>query len=171
MEAGKRRSLSEKYGRQPQPGMSMPNVEGDDTPKFVIFIKTKNVNIWYPLSMVSGGTTAQMMVNLMKWDLGKKMYGGTLTRNMASVVYKDERAIQQTAIKQYPMLKGASGFEYGYKMVDKENPRASISGSNVVKIPPKEELKTVVDKAKDMFSSFTQGLPGSKPDGPEGAKK
>lgn len=49
---------------------------------------------------------------------------------------QDEKAIRQTAIKQFPMLKGASGFEYGYKLVDPKNPKAAMSGSGVVKVCP-----------------------------------
>lgn len=54
----------------------------------LVILSTPQVNIWYPLSMVSGGTTAKMMVNAMKWDLGKQLYEGTLTRNLGSVIYK-----------------------------------------------------------------------------------
>jgi len=40
------------------------------------------------LSVVTGGTTAKMMVGAMKNDWGKKLYEGTLTRNIAGVIYK-----------------------------------------------------------------------------------
>lgn len=43
---------------------------------------------WYPLSVVSGGSTAKVMLAAMGNDWGKKLYGDTLTRNIAEVIYK-----------------------------------------------------------------------------------
>lgn len=40
------------------------------------------------MSVVTGGTTAKLMVGAMKNDLGKRLYEGTLTRNIAGVIYK-----------------------------------------------------------------------------------
>lgn len=37
---------------------------------------------------MTGGTTAKLMVGAMKNDWGKKLYEGTLTRNIAGVIYK-----------------------------------------------------------------------------------
>ena len=30
---------------------------------------------------------------------------------------QDEKALIQSAVRQYPMLKGAAGYEYGYKIM------------------------------------------------------
>lgn len=38
--------------------------------------------------MVTGGTTAKIMVGAMKNDFGRNLYEGTLTRNIAGVIYK-----------------------------------------------------------------------------------
>ncbi|KAG0626247.1 hypothetical protein M758_2G114200 [Ceratodon purpureus] len=158
-------------GRQPnrQQMPAMPPMDADDNPKFVLFIRTLNVPRWYPLSVVTGGTTAKMMVGAMKNDWGKKLYEGTLTRNIAGVIYKDERAIRQTAIKQYPVLKSATGFQYGYKIMDPANPKSALFASDVVTIPPKEELNSVVDKVKDFFGKIGDsfGSLGSLPAGSE----
>lgn len=140
------------YPNRSQP--QMPKMDEDDNPKFVLFIRTLNVPRWYPLSVVTGGTTAKMMVGAMKNDWGKKLYEGTLTRNIAGVIYKDERSIQQTAIKQYPVLKAATGFQYGYKIMDPAKPQAAMFASDVVTIPPKDELNSVVDKVKDFFGKI-----------------
>lgn len=156
-------------GRQPnrQQMPSMPAMEDDGNPKFVLFIRTLNVPRWYPLSVVTGGTTAKMMVGAMKNDWGKKLYEGTLTRNIAGVIYKDEKKIIQTAIKQYPVLKSATGFQYGYKIMDPEKPQSAMFSSDVVTIPPQEELNSVVDKVKGFFSKVGEsfGSIGSLPAG------
>jgi len=44
------------YPNRSQP--QMPKMDEDDNPKFVLFIRTLNVPRWYPLSVVTGGTTA-----------------------------------------------------------------------------------------------------------------
>ncbi|CAM6105873.1 unnamed protein product [Calypogeia fissa] len=140
------------------PTPQMPNFDADDNPKFVIFIRTLNVPRWYPLSIVSGGTTAKIMLAAMNNEWGRKLYGGTLTRNMASVVYKDERAIRQSAFKTYPVLKAASGFRYGYKIVDKKNPRSALTSSDVIEIPPEGELTSIMDKVKEGFANIASGV-------------
>jgi hypothetical protein len=103
----------------------------------VVFIATTcglQVPRWYPLSIVTGGTTAKVMVAAMGNEWGKKFYQGTLTRNIAGVIYKDERAVKQAALKQYPVLKAATGFEYGYKIMDTKNPKAALFGSDVIQV-------------------------------------
>ena len=37
---------------------------------------------------MTGGTTAKLMVGAMKNQIGKSMYEGALTRNIAAVMYK-----------------------------------------------------------------------------------
>ncbi|CAI7830420.1 unnamed protein product, partial [Closterium sp. NIES-53] len=130
----KGKKSNQNYARRQQQQPTPPEFDpSDDTPRFVLFIKTKAVNRWYPLSVVTGGTAAKMMLAVMRNDLGKKLYEGTLTRNIAAVVYKDEKALRNAALRQYPMLKGASGYDYGYKVMDPANPRAAMYGSDVVK--------------------------------------
>eukprot|EP00850_Spirogloea_muscicola_P016175 SM000129S26162 [mRNA] locus=s129:362264:364482:+ [translate_table: standard] len=148
-------------GQQAMP--SLPKIDtADDTPKFVLFIRTKNVSRWYPLSVITGGTAAKLMLGAMKNDIGKRLYQGTLTRNIASVVYNDERAVRTTAIKAYPVLKAATGFEYGYKVMDNNNPRAAMFGTDVVQIPPQEEIATgIVDKVKGFFGNAAGSLKGA----------
>eukprot|EP00245_Coleochaete_scutata_P010028 TRINITY_DN3444_c0_g1_i1.p1 TRINITY_DN3444_c0_g1~~TRINITY_DN3444_c0_g1_i1.p1 ORF type:complete len:276 (+),score=45.49 TRINITY_DN3444_c0_g1_i1:38-865(+) len=145
-----------------QQAPAMPKVdENDDTPKFVLFVRSKNLPRWFPLSIVSGGNTAKVMVSAMGNEWGRKLYGGTLTRNMASVIYKDEKQMRLTAVKAYPLLKEARAFEYGYKIMDQKNPRASMYGTDVIAIPPKEELKSVVDKVKDFFGGTVDNIKDS----------
>ncbi|KAG6556978.1 hypothetical protein Mapa_001394 [Marchantia paleacea] len=154
---GRKTSMMPGSGRRPS-GPNLPNLDADDNPKFVLFIRTQKVPRWYPLSVVSGGSTAKVMLAAMGNEWGKKLYGDTLTRNIAEVIYKDERAVRQTAFKTYPVLKSASGFEYGYKIVDKKNPNSAIYGQDVIQIPPKGELKSVVEKVKEGFGNLFTGV-------------
>ena len=46
------------------------------------------VYLWYPLSLITGGTTAKIMVAAKDNFLGKYIYKDTLARNLAAVIYK-----------------------------------------------------------------------------------
>ncbi|GBG78958.1 hypothetical protein CBR_g28672 [Chara braunii] len=141
----------------------LPNLEEDGNSKFILFIRSKNVPQWYPLSVVTGGSQANILTTMMESKFGRKLYQSTLTRNVAAVIYRDEKEVQTTAIKQWPVLKNATAFEYGYKVADKNNPRASFMASNVIKIPPESELKTVAGRVKDFWTNLTSG--GSSSEG------
>lgn len=82
----KKGMMSRQYQRQPPP--PLPKIEDDGNPKFVVFIRMANVYLWYPLSIVSGGTTAKIMVAAKDNFLGKFIYKDTLDRNLAAVIYR-----------------------------------------------------------------------------------
>ncbi|XP_062198556.1 protein HHL1, chloroplastic-like isoform X5 [Phragmites australis] len=66
----------------------LPKIEDDGNPRFVMFIRTANVYFWYPLNVVTGGTTAKIMLASKDNFLGKYIYKDTLARNLAAVIYK-----------------------------------------------------------------------------------
>lgn len=53
--------------------------------KFCFFLQ---VYFWYPLNVVTGGTTAKIMLAAKDNFLGKYIYKDTLARNLAAVIYK-----------------------------------------------------------------------------------
>ncbi|KAF6165362.1 hypothetical protein GIB67_018806 [Kingdonia uniflora] len=128
VEAKGKRGMQERQFKRPSPP-PMPKVEDDGNPKFVIFIRMANVYLWYPLSLITGGTTAKIMVSAKDNFLGKYIYKDTIARNIAAVVYKENN-----------------------------NLRAALSTTNVIELPPKEELKTVFDKVKDFFGDAKESF-------------
>jgi hypothetical protein len=46
------------------------------------------VYFWYPLNIITGGTTAKIMLAAKDNFLGKYIYKDTLARNLAAVIYK-----------------------------------------------------------------------------------
>lgn len=46
------------------------------------------VYLWYPLNIITGGTTAKIMVAAKNNFLGKYIYKDTLARNLAAVIYR-----------------------------------------------------------------------------------
>ncbi|KAE8023613.1 hypothetical protein FH972_009288 [Carpinus fangiana] len=146
---GKKGMQARQFQRSQPP--SLPKIEDDGNPKFVIFIRMANVNLWYPLSMITGGTTAKIMVAAKDNFLGKYIYKDTLAKNIAAVIYRDEKEIQKTAFRVHRVLRGATDFKYGYKLVVNGNVRAALSTSDVIELPTEDELKTVLDKVKNFF--------------------
>ncbi|KAJ0976963.1 hypothetical protein J5N97_012437 [Dioscorea zingiberensis] len=153
---GKKGMMPRQFQRPAPP--PLPKIEDDGNPKFVIFIRSSNVYLWYPLSLITGGTTAKIMVAAKDNFLGKYIYKDTIARNLAAVIYKDEKEIQKTAFKQFRVLRSATSFRYGYKLVENGNVKAALSTSDVIELPPQEELKTVVDKVKDFFGEAASGV-------------
>ncbi|KAK4381963.1 protein HHL1, chloroplastic [Sesamum angolense] len=146
---GKKGMAARQYQRAPPP--PLPKLEDDGNPKFVIFIRMANVYLWYPLNIVTGGTTAKIMVAAKDNFLGKYIYKDTLARNLAAVIYRDEKEIQKIAMKQFRVLRSATDFRYGYKLVENNNLRAALAANDVIELPTQDELKTVLDKVKDFF--------------------
>ena len=53
--------------------------------EFVIFTRAKKFPQWYPLSVVKGGQAANMLVKAMESELGRKLSGNSLVRNIGTV--------------------------------------------------------------------------------------
>lgn len=136
----------------------LPKLEDDGNPKFIIFIRMADVDLWYPLNIVTGGTTAKIMVAAKDNFLGKYIYKDTLARNLAAVIYKDEKELQKLAKKQFRVLRSTTDFRYGYKLVEGTNLRAALSTTNIIELPRQEELKTVLDKVKDFFGGAKESF-------------
>ncbi|CAM8951480.1 unnamed protein product [Rhodiola kirilowii] len=156
------------------PAFSLPKLEDDGNPKFVIFIRMENVYLWYPLSVITGGTTAKIMVAAKDNILGKYIYKGAIDRNLAAVIYnlavvnclevfenfvkQDEKEIQKTAFKQYRVLRSAKEFRYGYKLVENNNLRSALAPNDVIELPTPDKIKSVVDKVKDFFGDAKESF-------------
>jgi hypothetical protein len=61
-----------------------PPVDPENT-EFVLFIRAVKFPQWYPLSVVKGGSAANVLVRAMEYDFGKLLYGKTLIRNIGKV--------------------------------------------------------------------------------------
>ncbi|XP_077252091.1 multidrug resistance protein isoform X2 [Tasmannia lanceolata] len=69
----------------------------------------------------------------------------------------DEKQIQRSAFKQFRVLRSATAFRYGYKLVENNNLRSALSTSDVIELPTQEELKTVLDKVVNFFGDAASG--------------
>ncbi|XP_076901014.1 protein HHL1, chloroplastic-like [Bidens hawaiensis] len=156
VEAKGKRGMQNRQFQRPMP--ALPKIEDDGNPRFVIFIRMANVYLWYPVSIVAGGTTAKILISAKDNFLGKYIYKDTLARNLAGVIYKDEKEVQKTAIRQHRVLRSATEFRYGYKIVEGTNIRAALASNDVIELPQKDELKTVLDKVVDFFGDAKESF-------------
>ena len=60
---------------------------------------------WVPINVITGGTTANGLVQGMKSDLTKEVSVGTLKREMAKALYKDMDTIKTNVLTKIPMFK------------------------------------------------------------------
>jgi len=128
--------------------------------EFVIFVRSKKLLQWMPLSVMKGGGPANMLVKSLENDLGKKLYGNTLVTNVAKAIYKDQAAIERTIRDQFPMFKATKEFEYGFKIRDKEKPKDwYLATPDLQVIPPESEIEaSPVEKIGDFFSGIGKNL-------------
>lgn len=63
-----------------------PPVDPDNA-EFVLFIRAVKFPQWYPLSVVKGGSAANIIVRAMESEFGRLLYGKTLIRNIGTVCY------------------------------------------------------------------------------------
>jgi hypothetical protein len=134
----------------------VPPVDPDNV-EFVIFVRSKKLPQWMPLSVMKGGGPANLLVKSLENDLGKKLYGTTLVDNVGRAIYKDKADVERTIRAQFPMFKAAKEFEYGFKIRDKENPKAWYQVTpDLQVIPPEEELGTgVLDEVAENVKETT----------------
>lgn len=136
--------------------------------EFVLFVRSKKLPQWVPLTIMKGGGPANLLVKGLDSDLGRALAMKTLTNNIGQAVYRDRTPMEAALRSQYPPLKAAKELEYGFKIRDKENPKAWYLATDVTLIPPEEEVQggTVADNVKDFFStafnkdSISTGAPG-----------
>ncbi|XP_021744261.1 protein HHL1, chloroplastic-like [Chenopodium quinoa] len=157
VEAKGKKGMSSRLLQRPPPP-PLPKIEDDGNPRFVIFIRMANVYLWYPLNLVTGGTTAKIMVAAKDNFLGKYIYKDTIARNLAAVVYRDEKELIKIAQKQFRILRNATEFRYGYKLVENCDIKTALTPKNVIELPTQDQLKTVVDKVKDFFGDAKESF-------------
>ncbi|EIE24190.1 hypothetical protein COCSUDRAFT_53257 [Coccomyxa subellipsoidea C-169] len=134
-----------------------PPVDPDNA-EFVLFIRAVKFPQWYPLSVVKGGSAANIIVRAMESEFGRLLYGKTLIRNIGTVVYQDRRKIENMVKRSLPMMKNFKDFEFGFKIRDKTRPNDWYFAENVTIIPPESELRgTVADQVGDWWKSLTGG--------------
>ena len=118
-------------------GPQMPDSSDTEGPVFLIMVKSSRMPTWYPVTFMNGGSQAEVMTKGMETEWSKGIARGALVREIGNLIYKDEQGVKEATLGQYPNLRKAPELEWGFKMVDKANPKDSFSSNNVTMIPPK----------------------------------
>eukprot|EP00242_Pyramimonas_sp_CCMP2087_P007365 CAMPEP_0198209204 /NCGR_PEP_ID=MMETSP1445-20131203/13923_1 /TAXON_ID=36898 /ORGANISM="Pyramimonas sp., Strain CCMP2087" /LENGTH=240 /DNA_ID=CAMNT_0043882893 /DNA_START=45 /DNA_END=767 /DNA_ORIENTATION=- len=168
------RKIPGKGDRSMGGNMSMPPLDPEN-PQFMIYVRSKAIPMWQALSVVTGGSAAKGLVSMSKGGMGSKFGTDALTRNVGSVIYKDEQQIKNLVFKTYPLLKNAKVLEWGYKTLDPDEDakKQVMSSKDVILVPPKGEIKAPGEKAVDALKSFAKfASPGGDktPEAPKDAK-
>merc|ERR1711988_138339 len=99
-------------------------------------------------------TCAKGLLSVTKTEFGKKLYGKTLTKNIAEAIFKEKDQLEETARMMIKDLKVAKELKWGFKVLDPNDMRGSVMPKDVMEIPPMEELRGPLDDAKDKFNEI-----------------
>ena len=128
----------------------MPPIDPDNE-QFVIYVRSKKgFKSWYPLNVVTGGSTANTLVKGLESNLSRELALTSLTNNIGQAIYKDITQLEEMC-RRMPMLKAAKELEYGFMILDKANPSSMFKpqSDEVYVIPPEEDTKMPAQKAAE----------------------
>ncbi|KAL4428711.1 hypothetical protein ABPG77_009817 [Micractinium sp. CCAP 211/92] len=150
--------------QQMQQQMAPPTPPVDpENEEFVIFVRSKKLPQWVPLSVVKGGAAANMLVKGLETEFMRDTTVKTLVNNIGKAVYKDKEQIISALRKAYPPFKETKEFEFAFKIRERADPKAWYIPKNLMEIPPEEQLeKAPAEKVADFFSNTFGGFGGKK---------
>eukprot|EP00746_Dinoflagellata_sp_MGD_P165716 gnl/MRDRNA2_/MRDRNA2_95154_c0_seq1.p1 gnl/MRDRNA2_/MRDRNA2_95154_c0~~gnl/MRDRNA2_/MRDRNA2_95154_c0_seq1.p1 ORF type:complete len:289 (-),score=57.88 gnl/MRDRNA2_/MRDRNA2_95154_c0_seq1:113-979(-) len=136
--AAKRERMKGGGQGQRRPEIPIPPVDPDNE-EFVIFVRSKKLQMWVPCTMIKGTNAANQLVKSLG-DTGKSLQKDTLIRSLGESIYGNQKELLKAAKKSSPMLGYAKEFEFGFKVRDKSNPKDWYIPKQIVTIPPEGEL-------------------------------
>jgi hypothetical protein len=158
-------------GSNPKQGGSieqfLPPVDPDNE-QFVIYVRSKKgLKTWFPLNVVTGGSTANTLVKGLDSNLSKELALKSLTNNIAQALYKEQVQLEEM-VRKMPMLKNAKELEYGFSILNKKEPNSMFKPSekDVFVIPAEEDTRMPAQEAaeglKKIGDSFKKLMAGEK---------
>ena len=139
----------------------MPQIDPDNE-QFVIYVRSKmGFKAWYPLNVVTGGSTANTLVKGLESNISKDLAQKSLTNNIGQAIYKDIEQLEELC-RRMPMLKAAKELEYGFMVLDKDNPASMFKppDNKVYLIPPEEETQLPAQKVANGLQSAADKVKG-----------
>lgn len=137
----------------------MPPIDPDNE-QFVIYVRSvKGFKSWYPLNVVTGGSTANTLVKGLGSDMSKELALSSLRNNIGQAIYKDIIQLEEMC-RRMPMLKAAKELEFGFMVLDKADPKSMFKppGDLVYVIPPEEETRMPAQKAAEGFKNAADSV-------------
>jgi hypothetical protein len=145
-------------------GPPVPEVDPENE-EFVLFIRAKtgagaSNGAWLPLSVMKGGSSANVLVRTMRSEWGRRLYARTLVSNIAQGLYKERDSVVRSVRKGMPGLENvpAKDFEFAFKIRDKSVPKDWAKPDRLTVFPPEEALAdSPIDRFRRFFSPESFG--------------
>jgi hypothetical protein len=132
----------------------LPPIDPDNE-QFVIYVRSKKgFKAWYPLNVVTGGSTANTLVKGLDSDLSRELAVKSLTTNIGQAIYKETEQLEEMC-RRMPMLKNAKQLEFGFMVLDKSNPSSMFkpTADKVFVIPEEDETRLPAQKMAEGFQN------------------
>ena len=125
----------------------------------------KGFKAWYPLNVVTGGSTANTLVQGLETTCPRtSSWCTSLTNNIGQAIYKDIEQLEQMC-RRMPMLKAAKELEYGFMVLDKSDPTSMMK-------PPGDKVYVIPRGGnQDARAEGRRGVPGGGGQGEEDARR
>lgn len=134
----------------------------------MIYVRSKKgLKTWFPLNVVTGGSTANTLVKGLDSNLSKELALKSLTNNIAQALYQEQVQLEEM-VRKMPMLKNAKELEYGFSILNKKEPNSMFKPSekDVFVIPAEEDTRMPAQEAaeglKKIGDSFKKLMAGEK---------
>jgi hypothetical protein len=108
---------------------------------------------WLPLSVMKGGSSANVLVRTMATEWGRRLYARTLVSNIAQGLYKERDSVVKSVRRGMPGLENvaAKDFEFAFKIRDKAAPKDWAKPDRLTVLPAEQD---VVDNPLDRLRRF-----------------
>lgn len=137
----------------------LPPVDPDNE-QFVIYVRSKRgLKTWFPLNVVTGGSTANTLVRGLDSSLSREMAVKSLSNNIGQALYKEKEKLEEL-VRKMPMLKSCKEFEFGFCVLDKKNPSSMFKplDKDVFIIPREEDTQLPVQKVTTKLKNMGDSL-------------
>lgn len=150
----------------------MPDIPIDrENPQFVIFVRSKKLPLWYPITVLTGSAQAKLLVKSLESRFGQALVESNLVKQVGKSIYQNKEAVYQSISSQCPQLMEAQELEFGMKLLDKENVRKSLMADKSIKVvrslppspfsaPPARSLTSIAIASPDTARGGVQARPG-----------
>merc|ERR1711904_7952 len=133
-----------------------------DNEEFVLFARSKEdpFPTWYPVTILQGGSQANLLVRARENEITKMLTGNTLAKSLGVTLYKEREKVEDMARKNQPFLKKAKTMEFAFKVREKDVPKSWMKADKTLEIiPPEEDCKGILDKLQDTEDlDFEKGM-------------
>merc|ERR1711924_548578 len=108
-----------------------------DNEEFVLFARSTEdpFPTWYPVTILQGGSQANLLVRARENEITKMLTGNTLAKSLGVTLYKEREKVEDMARKNQPFLKKAKTMEFALKVRQKDVPKSWMKADKTLDHP------------------------------------